>query len=186
MPPRCATGASGSMHRATWCNNSDLTRHSSGCGSSTWRTARQDSAVAISTLPNWSWRGANESSGGEAVVTVYVSTQLPLSRVRVWDELARIEDHVTWMKDARAIRFRSDQRQGIGTSFECDTKLGPLHLTDMMEVTEWEVGESIGVRHVGAVSGSGRFSLRDAPGPATIVEWEERLLFPRWLGAGLG
>jgi hypothetical protein len=53
-------------------------------------------------------------------------------------------------------------------------------------VTEWEHGERIGVRHGGAVSGSGCFTLRDLPGPATGVEWEEQLAFPWWLGAALG
>jgi hypothetical protein len=120
------------------------------------------------------------------MVTLRVATQVPAARPKVWDELARIEDHVTWMMDATAIRFQGPQRQGVGTRIECDTKVGPLRLTDMMEVTEWETGKAIGVRHFGAVSGSGRFSLLDAPGPATVVTWEERLSFPLWLGAGVG
>jgi Polyketide cyclase / dehydrase and lipid transport len=124
--------------------------------------------------------------GRISVVTVLVSTEISASRERVWQELARIEEHVTWMMDATAIRFEGQQRQGIGTRFECDTRVGPLRLTDLMEVTEWEPGERIGVRHSGAVSGSGRFSLSDAPDSATIVAWEEQLLFPLWLGAGLG
>jgi hypothetical protein len=61
-----------------------------------------------------------------------------------------------------------------------------LRLTDVMQVTEWEHGKRIGVEHRGAVSGSGCFTLQDAPGPATWVEWEEQLVFPWWLGAGLG
>jgi uncharacterized protein YndB with AHSA1/START domain len=120
------------------------------------------------------------------MVSVRISTVMPVERERVWDELARIENHAEWMLDATAIRFESDQRQGVGTRFECDTRVGPMRVTDVMEVTEWEHGERIGVRHRGAVSGSGRFTLRDAPGAATRVEWEERLLFPWWLGATLG
>jgi hypothetical protein len=120
------------------------------------------------------------------MVTVRISTEMAFERERVWDELARLEDHVEWMLDAVAIRFVGEQRRGIGTRFECDTRFGPVQLTDVMEVTEWEHGETIGVRHRGAVSGSGRFTLRDAPGPATRVEWEEQLLFPWWLGSTLG
>jgi hypothetical protein len=119
-------------------------------------------------------------------VTVRVSMEVPAGRELVWSELARIEDHVEWMLDATAIRFRSDQRQGVGTVFECDTKIGPFRLTDVMEITEWEPGEAIGVRHFGPVSGSGRFSLRDDPGGATVIEWREELLFPWWLGAAAG
>jgi hypothetical protein len=117
---------------------------------------------------------------------VRISAEIPFARELVWGELARLEDHAEWMLDATAIRFEGDQRRGVGTRFECDTKFGPVRLTDVMEVTEWEDGERIGVRHRGAVSGSGCFTLRDVPGPATRVEWEERLAFPWWLGAGLG
>jgi hypothetical protein len=123
---------------------------------------------------------------GISAARVRISTEFPFERERVWDELARLEDHVEWMSDAAAIRFEGGQRRGVGTRFECDTRFGPLRLTDVMEVTEWEDGERIGVRHSGAVSGSGRFTLQDLPGPATRVEWEERLEFPWWLGAALG
>jgi hypothetical protein len=119
-------------------------------------------------------------------VTVRVSINVPVERQRVWQALARLQDHVEWMQDATAIRFQSAQRRGIGTTFECDTKVGPIHLTDTMEVTEWEEGARIGVRHQGAVSGTGRFSLTDAAGPSTLVEWEEQLFFPWWLGASAG
>jgi hypothetical protein len=111
---------------------------------------------------------------------------IPSERHRVWAELARLEDHVTWMKDAAAIRFLTTARAGVGTRFECDTRVGPIHLTDVMEITEWETAEAMGVRHTGAVDGSGRFTLSDAPGPATLIEWEEQLTFPWWFGAILG
>jgi uncharacterized membrane protein len=120
------------------------------------------------------------------MVSVRVSTEVAAPRQRVWDELARIEDHVTWMLDATAIRFQGDQRTGIGTTFACDTRFGPIRLTDTMEVTEWEPQKRIGVRHRGAVSGTGSFVLSDAPGSTTRIEWEEDLVFPWWLGAGMG
>jgi len=104
----------------------------------------------------------------------------------VWDELARIEDHVAWMLDATAIRFTSADHQGIGTRFECDTKIGPIRLTDVMEITEWVPQEVIGVRHVGPVSGTGRFALTDAPGSSTVIAWDEELVFPWWLGGAMG
>jgi hypothetical protein len=120
------------------------------------------------------------------MVRVRIASEMPFEREDVWDELARLEDHAEWMLDATAIRFEGEQRRGAGTRFECDTRFGPLRLTDVMEVTEWEHGERIGVRHRGVVSGAGSFTLRDVPGPATRVEWEELLVFPWWLGAALG
>ena len=64
------------------------------------------------------------------------------------------------MLDAEAIRFTSRQRSGVGTTFDCDTKIGPLRLTDRMEVTEWRPNRAMGVRHSGIVTGTGRFTLR--------------------------
>jgi uncharacterized protein YndB with AHSA1/START domain len=120
------------------------------------------------------------------MVMVRIATDMPFERELVWSELTRLEDHAEWMLDATAIRFEGEQRRGIGTRFECDTRFGPLRLTDSMEVTEWEDGKRIGVRHSGAVSGTGRFTLEDAPLGGTWVEWQESLAFPWWLGATLG
>jgi hypothetical protein len=120
------------------------------------------------------------------MVSVRVSITVPAERGLVWAELERIEDHVEWMLDATAIRFPGDGRAGVGTTFECDTKFGPLRLTDIMEITEWEPHVAMGVHHRGAVNGVGRFSLTDAPGSATVIDWQEELSFPWWLGAALG
>lgn len=120
------------------------------------------------------------------MVNVRVSTTVLAERGQVWAELAQIENHVEWMLDARAIRFLGDERSGMGARFECDTTFGPLRLTDLMEITEWEPELAMGVRHRGAVNGVGRFSLTDAPGPSTVIAWEEQLAFPWWLGARLG
>jgi hypothetical protein len=119
-------------------------------------------------------------------MTVSVATTVPVGSAQVWGALERIEDHVTWMLDATAIRFVGPQRRGVGTAFECDTRFGPLRLTDHMEITEWDPGVAMGVRHDGAVSGVGRFLLTAAPGEATRIEWRESLSFPWWLGARLG
>jgi hypothetical protein len=120
------------------------------------------------------------------MVKVRVSETIAAERHTVWSELARIEDHVEWMSDATAIRFLSIAHSGVGTRFECDTRIGPLRLTDVMEIGEWEAPIAMGVRHSGVVSGSGRFTLADVPGCATRVTWEEQLHFPWWLGSGAG
>jgi Polyketide cyclase / dehydrase and lipid transport len=100
----------------------------------------------------------------------------------VWARLADIADHVQWMADARAIRFTGERCSGAGTRFECDTRIGPLRTTDVMEVTEWREGRSLGVRHTGIVSGAGRFVLGGAGPGRTRITWDERLRFPWWLG----
>ena len=43
----------------------------------------------------------------------------------VWDDLRDISRHVEWMHDAVAIRFTSEQREGVGTAFDCETAVGP-------------------------------------------------------------
>ncbi|HEX6420684.1 MAG TPA: SRPBCC family protein, partial [Acidimicrobiales bacterium] len=104
----------------------------------------------------------------------------------VWRHLADIADHVSWMADARAIRFTSDRRTGVGTAFECETRLGPLRTLDVMEVTEWRDGEAMGVRHRGLVTGTGRFLLESAGRGRTRLVWAEDLRFPWWLGGRVG
>ncbi len=115
-----------------------------------------------------------------------VATVIAASRPAVWAELERIEDHVRWMADATAIRFTGPRRRGEGTTFECDTKVGPVRMTDRMEITGWDPGSSMEVVHRGIVTGRGRFTLEDAPGRATTIRWQEELRFPPWWGGRLG
>lgn len=103
----------------------------------------------------------------------------------VWAELRHIERHQQWMSDAEAIRFRTDQREGVGTMFECDTKVGPFRLTDVMEITDWVDERRMGVRHVGIVTGVGTFTLTPV-GAGTKVQWREELFFPWWMAGRLG
>lgn len=100
----------------------------------------------------------------------------------VWGDVEDISSHVSWMLDAAEIRFLTDQRRGVGTRFECDTEVGPLKVTDVMEVTDWVDAERMGVRHQGVVGGTGVFTLR-ASGSATVFSWVEDLDFP-WYFAG--
>lgn len=101
----------------------------------------------------------------------------------VWAELADIASHVEWMADAVAIRFTGDRRQGVGTTFDCETKVGPLRTVDRMAVTSWVDGREIGVRHEGLVTGEGRFTLDGGEsGRPTVVAWSEELRFPWYLG----
>lgn len=115
---------------------------------------------------------------------ITVATFIRAPRRRVWRAVKDIPSHTQWMRDARAIRITSRRRSGVGTSFECDTRVGPLALTDVLEVTEWKRGRVMGIRHVGRITGGGRFLLRRRRG-GTLFVWDEWLEFPWWLGGRL-
>jgi hypothetical protein len=105
---------------------------------------------------------------------------------QVWRAVEDVGSHVEWMEDAVAIRFLSARRQGVGTTFECDTRVGPFTLVDVMEITQWRPRRAMGVRHRGVVTGEGRFTLKARRGGRTRFTWEERLHFPWWMGGSLG
>jgi hypothetical protein len=116
-----------------------------------------------------------------------VAIDISATPEQVWKVIEPIEDHVAWMHDAVAIRFQTDQRRGIGTAFLCDTKVGPFKLVDHMEITEWIAASAMGVRHVGIVTGTGRFVLTPIDlGRRTRFGWDESLIFPWWLGGPVG
>jgi len=120
------------------------------------------------------------------VGSIRVGTVLQASPAEVWREVEDVASHVNWMEDAVAIRFTSPIHAGVGTTFDCETKVGPLHLTDKMEITEWRPGEAMGVRHVGLVTGSGVFTLEPRVGGGTDFTWTEDLHFPWWMGGPIG
>jgi len=110
------------------------------------------------------------------VVRRVVKADVPV----VWDALADVAAHTEWMADARAIRFATSRTAGVGTVFDCDTKVGPFRLTDRMEIIEWDPERAMAVRHVGVVTGEGRFTL--APHrKGTELTWDETLHFPWWI-----
>ena len=118
---------------------------------------------------------------------ITVAIDLAASPTRVWEIVEPIERHVDWMADAVAIRFEGSQTRGVGTKFLCDTKVGPIKLTDHMEITEWIPGSAMGVKHTGLVTGSGIFTLAPLDeGRRTRFTWSEELRFPWWLGGRIG
>jgi Polyketide cyclase / dehydrase and lipid transport len=121
------------------------------------------------------------------VSRLHVAIDISATPEQVWTVIEPVEDHVDWMHDAVAIRFQSDQRRGVGTAFLCDTKIGPIKLVDQMEITEWVPRQAMGVRHVGVVTGTGRFTLTPIDlGRRTRFSWDESLHFPWWLGGPVG
>jgi uncharacterized protein YndB with AHSA1/START domain len=115
------------------------------------------------------------------------STTIPADPEQVWAYVRDLASHTEWMADAESIRFTSRRRSGVGTTMDVATRVGPFRLTDRMEVTEWDEGRVIGVRHTGVVTGRGRFTVRPRRGRSgTLFAWEERLTFPWWLGGPMG
>jgi uncharacterized protein YndB with AHSA1/START domain len=120
------------------------------------------------------------------VAKIRVSTELAAPPNVVWADISDVESHVEWMHDAETIRFTSDAVEGVGVTFDCDTRVGPLRLTDRMEITEWSDEKVMGVRHVGLVTGTGHFTLTPVGEHRTSFAWEESLTFPWWMGGPVG
>ena len=119
------------------------------------------------------------------MATINVSIEISATPKEVWDVVKDISDHVNWMKDAERIDFLTEKQSGVGTMFDCATKVGPFRLKDKMEITEWVDEESMGVSHAGLVTGTGRFSLKETASNGTLFAWEETLYFPFWMGGPL-
>jgi hypothetical protein len=119
-------------------------------------------------------------------VRIRVGITIDASTDDTWRIVEPIEHHVDWMADADTIRFTGKQTRGVGTTFDCRTKVGPVRLTDRMTITEWEPGRLMGIEHRGVVTGRGRFVLRRRRGGRTRFTWNERLSFPWWLGGEVG
>lgn len=115
-----------------------------------------------------------------------VSVDIAAPRSAVWAQLERIEEHVRWMSDAERIRFVSRRHRGVGTTFICDTRLGPIRLADRMEITQWRPEKTMAVEHSGVVRGRGRFVLRSTRRGHTRMVWSEQLSLPLWMGGPFG
>ena len=117
---------------------------------------------------------------------IRVETELAAPPDDVWADVRNIASHVEWMHDAERITFTGDQTEGTGTTFDCLTRVGPLSLTDKMEITSWVDAREMGVRHDGLVTGEGAFSLTPVGEDRTRFVWAESLRFPWWMGGPIG
>ena len=117
---------------------------------------------------------------------IHLCTTIGAPVSHVWATVEDIAGHTRWMADAESIEFVTDQRAGVGTEFDCRTRVGPLTTTDRMRVTEWEPAAVMGIEHRGVVRGTGRFTLRDLGADLTEFCWTEDLVFPVTMGGGIG
>ena len=96
------------------------------------------------------------------MISIRTSAVVPAPVDEVWSDLADIPAHAEWMRDAEEVRLHEG-------AIEADTRLGPLRITDRMEITVWEPEAAIEVRHVGPVTGTGRFALEAVDGEGTTL-----------------
>jgi carbon monoxide dehydrogenase subunit G len=118
-------------------------------------------------------------------VSIEVAITIAAPPAEVWEVIEPVERHVDWMSDAESIRFTTEQTRGVGTVFDCVTRVGPFRTTDRMAIVEWDAPHAMGIEHRGAVSGRGRFTLVPV-GRGTHFTWREQLTFPGWMGGPAG
>ena len=117
---------------------------------------------------------------------IHLCTTIGAAVEQVWSTIESIETHTQWMTDAESITFVTDQHSGIGTAFDCLTRIGPFTTVDRMTVTEWEPNAVMGIEHQGVVTGRGRFTLAVGGPGLTEFCWTEDLTFPARAGGGIG
>jgi len=113
---------------------------------------------------------------------IRITEEIEASPEMVWNAISDIQTHVNWMADASTIKITSEQTEGVGVTFDCDTKVGPLRTTDKMEVIEWVPNHTLTISHKGLVEGKGSFILERTSDARTLFVWEENLDFPIFLG----
>jgi len=112
---------------------------------------------------------------------IVTSAVIAATPAAVWQIASDFAVQPDWMHDAHTIRFVSAQTSGVGVVMDCVTGIGPIRLSDRVEVTQWVEGRTIAIRHRGLVSGTGRFTIEpDQAG--TRFTWSEDLRFPWRLG----
>ena len=113
------------------------------------------------------------------MAAITVSADYAVTPEQLWAALEPVERHVDWMADAESIEFLTAEHRGVGTRFVCVTKVGPIRLRDVLEITAWEPGRLMGVRHDGLVTGDGRFTLEPLDeGRRVRFTWTEDLTRP--------
>lgn len=116
---------------------------------------------------------------------VETSVDIATTIDQAWAALTDFKAHTEWMNDAVDIRFIGEQTSGEGTTFDCDTKVGPFFLTDRMTVTDWAEPNVVGVKHTAVVPGEGAFRIKKTD-RGVRVEWSEVLHLPWYYGGPFG
>jgi carbon monoxide dehydrogenase subunit G len=117
------------------------------------------------------------------MLEVTVIEHFDLDRARLWDALADLESHREWMTDVRELCFLTEQRSGVGATYEIT--VGLLRMRDHIEVITWDRPRELAITHrIGPARGEGRFLLA-VDGAETRLEWRARFEIPWWAGGRL-
>lgn len=96
-------------------------------------------------------------------ITVSVDVDAPVETV--WREATDWESQGEWML-ATSVRVTHGDGVSTGTEVAAVTGVGPITVTDTMEVVGWDPPHRATVRHTGRiVRGSGVFTVVERPGP---------------------
>jgi carbon monoxide dehydrogenase subunit G len=102
----------------------------------------------------------------------------------VWQAVADWERQSEWVAlTTVTVEPGAPEQRGVGERLTAVTRLGPIGVTDRMQVTRWEPPRRVDVVHLGrVVRGTGTFLVEPAPGGAWFT-WAEELDVPfGWLG----
>lgn len=120
-------------------------------------------------------------------ITVSVDVDAPVETV--WREVTDWESQGEWMLGTEVKVTRGDGRS-VGSEVAATTGVGPLRVTDTMEIVGWDPPHRATVRHTGrVVRGSGVFSVLARHGDgreASTFVWSERLDLPLGTLGALG
>ena len=133
-----------------------------------------------------SGRGLGRWIRQQSGVHLTVGVDIKASPERIWSELVDFASHTEWMKDAYAIRFGNEQREGVGVVLLIETRVGPLRATDRFEITEVEYLKTVAGRHAGLFQGTGRFELSETKPGLCRLRWQEQIRFPLRFGGPFG
>jgi carbon monoxide dehydrogenase subunit G len=113
-------------------------------------------------------------------ITVSVDVDAPVETV--WAEVTDWESQGEWMLGTQVRVVRGDGAS-VGSELAATTGVGPLAVTDTMEIAGWDPPHRATVRHTGRiVRGSGVFTVVERPGPdgrdASTLQWSEYVDLP--------
>ena len=112
---------------------------------------------------------------------IAISLKINAPIQKVWDSLVQWEKQGEWMLQTK-VWVTSEITEGVGTSINAFTGIGPLGVLDSMTVTAWQPPHTCDVLHTGKIiKGTGRFHLREITSDTTIFDWSEEVIAPRVL-----
>ncbi|SFB51746.1 Polyketide cyclase / dehydrase and lipid transport [Amycolatopsis marina] len=109
---------------------------------------------------------------------VMLSVDVAAPAGTTWLALTDWERQGEWMLGTE-VRVTEGNGRSVGSRIAAVTGIGPVGLTDTMEITGWEPPSRCTVRHLGRlVRGTGAFHVQDRGPDRSVFIWSERLILP--------